>query len=157
KLGGPAPGGSSAASGPADGIVVQHFLHLASILQPQELFGAMVNSALAVTGAERGFLMMAEGSKLRFKSGVGIDQGTSASPSFGPARRRVMQVLQSGQARRLSPQEGGGRHVLCAPLKFGKRLDGNERVGGAVYVDASPQASIAEGQLQLLDQLAGQA
>ncbi len=156
RLGGPAAG-ASPASAPADGLVVQHFLHLASILQPQELFGAMVNSALAVTGAERGFLMMAEGSKLRFKGGVGIDQGTIASPQFGPVRQLIMQVLQAGQARRLSPQEAAGRHVLCAPLKFGKRLDGNERVGGAVYVDASPGAAIADAQLQLLDQLAGQA
>lgn len=154
--GGPAVGGGGASS-PADAVVVQHFLHLASILQPQELFGAMVNSALAVTGAERGFLMMAEGSKLRFKGGVGIDQSTIASPQFGPVRQLIMQVLQAGQARRLAPQESGGRHVLCAPLKFGKRLDGNERVGGAVYVDASPGAAIADAQLQLLDQLAGQA
>src|SRR5690606_20364052 len=33
----------------------------------------------------------------------------------------------------------------------------NERVGGAVYVDAGPNAAIADAQLQLLDQLAGQA
>ncbi len=151
--GGPPAAGVVAA--PADGVVVQHFLHLASILQPQELFGAMVNSALAVTGAERGFLMMAEGSKLRFKGGVGIEQGAIAQSAA--IRQLIMQVLQAGQARRLGPQEAGGRHVLCAPLKFGRRLDGNERVGGAVYVDAGAAASIGDGQLQLLDQLAGQA
>lgn len=91
----------------------------------------MVQSAIAVTGAERGFLMMAEGTKLRFKGGVNIDQATIAGPQFASLRGLIMQVLQTGQARRLTPQETGGRHVLCAPLKFGKRLEeGAGRRGG---------------------------
>lgn len=143
----------------ADGVLVQHFHRLVSILDPNDLFGAIISSGVALTGAQRGFLTMIEqGNKLRFKSGIQITQQDLARPEFAGARGVIKQVLQGGRPVRVPPEQSGGQHVLCAPLKFGKRLDGTERVGGAIFVDTPPAGKqFGDKDLQVLFQLADQA
>ena len=141
---------------PAAAELPAHLVRLAAILDSAELYETIVRSSVDMLGGTRGFLtMLEEGSKLRFKAGFNFDQQVLASPAFGYGRNMIKQVLQQGQPMLLDPQQTGGSYVLCAPLRFGKRLDGVERTGGAVLVELHKNAG--QAQLTTLQQLADQA
>ena len=133
-----------------------HLVRLAAILDPNELYETIVRSAVDILQGNRGFLtMLEEGSKLRFKAGFNFDQQVLASPGFAYGRSTIKQVLQGGQPVLLGPDQTGGPYALCVPLRFGKRLDGVERTGGAVLVELNRASD--QSQLQTLQQLADQA
>jgi serine phosphatase RsbU (regulator of sigma subunit) len=163
-------GGDHGASLGADGAFSTHVAKLASILEPQELLVAIMDSVIAITGAQRGFLMLIEeGNKLRFKVGRGVDQQSLASQDFQLSRTTIKQVIQTGEPVFWDSSTGGTdptssmrlmrlQSVLCVPLKMGKRLEGQDRVGGVIYVDSTGlQQALGEPQMKLLNQLAGQA
>ena len=174
--GAPTPGPRSTNGDPAkvnlgsDPLMSTHVARLASILDPQELLVAIMDSVIALTGAERGFLMMIEdGTKLRFKIGRNVDQESIASADFQPSRTTIKQVIHSGEpfvwdsSRGTSEASSSMRlmqlkSVICVPLRMGKRLEGQERVGGVIYVDSTGlQHALGDAQRKVLDQLAQQA
>lgn len=157
------PGGS-------DPNISTHVTKLASILEPQELLVAIMDSVIALTGAQRGFLMLIEESnKLRFKVGRNVDQQSLASQDFQLSRTTIKQVIQTGEPVFWDSSMGTGeptssmrmmrlQSVLCVPLKMGKRLEGADRVGGVIYVDSTGlQQALGETQMRVLHQLAQQA
>ncbi len=151
-----APASPPLAGGGQNDVVIEHFLRLVSILDPNELYQAIVDSALALTGTKRGLLTLLEaGNKLRFKFLQGLDQQELGGPGFSNARNVIKQVLQTGMPVFQGPAQSGGTYVLCAPLKFGKRLEGQERIGGALYADI-PQTggTLGDAQLKMLESLA---
>ncbi len=154
----------------SDGAISREVTKLATILDPQELLVAIMDSVIALTGAQRGFLMLIEESnKLRFKVGRGVDQNSLASQDFQLSRTTIKQVIQSGESVYWDSSKGGAdptssmrlmrlQSVLCVPLKMGKRLEGADRVGGVIYVDSTGLAqALGEPQIKVLDQLAQQA
>lgn len=155
----------------SDPAISTHVAKLASILDPQELLVAIMDSVIALTGAQRGFLMLIEeGNKLRFKVGRNVDQQSLASQDFQLSRTTIKQVIQSGEPVYWDSSMGTGeptssmrmmrlQSVLCVPLRLGKRLEGGQdRVGGVVYVDSTGLAqALGEQQMRVLAQLAQQA
>ncbi|MEZ0230631.1 MAG: SpoIIE family protein phosphatase [Planctomycetota bacterium] len=163
-------GGDHGAPAPTGEGLSTHVTKLASILEPQELLVAIMDSVIAITGAQRGFLMLIEeGNKLRFKVGRGVDQQSLASQDFQLSRTTIKQVIQTGESVYWDSSQGGSdptssmrlmrlQSVLCVPLKFGKRIEGADRVGGVIYVDSTGLAqALGEPQMKLLNQLAQQA
>jgi phosphoserine phosphatase RsbU/P len=160
-------GGSAAAAAAgqvqgAERSLVPHLQRLVSVLDPAKLHATIIDSVVTVTGAERAVLLLLEdGTKLRFKNGHRIDPQTLASPQFAASRGVVKQVLTDGQPRCLAGPElrqwglNEVHSVICVPLKFGKRLDGIERVGGAIYADCTmPSRALGQPHLELLAQIA---
>jgi serine phosphatase RsbU (regulator of sigma subunit) len=154
----------------SDAALPTHVVKLASILDPQELLVAIMDSVIALTGAQRGFLMMIEdGNKLRFKIGRNVDQQSLATGDFEASRSTIKKVIQTGQPVLWDSSRGTGEptssmrmmnltSLACVPLMMGKRTEGKERVGGVIYVDSKGlQQAIGEQQMRILYQLAEQA
>jgi sigma-B regulation protein RsbU (phosphoserine phosphatase) len=145
-----------------------------STLDLSEVLDRVMDEVIAVTRAERGFLMLgrtpgdaggdgAEG--LVFRVARGMDQHTIASPEFQVSRGIVQRVASEGRplltsdaqhdqwlSGRASVAGLGLRSVLCVPLQ----LKGN--TFGVIYVDNRLQAGIfSQDDLDLLVALANQA
>jgi serine phosphatase RsbU (regulator of sigma subunit) len=133
-------------------------LHLAQ--DPSELYKLLPQSAIGVTGANRAFVMvLEEGSKLRFKGGVGVDQQALTAPDFAGSKMQIKRVLQEGRGVCLSgndlPAHGliHLKGMICAPLRWGVRLGAQERTQGVIYAD-STQSSLGPPQMAALERLA---
>ncbi len=140
----PAEGGAGGAG--LDPGVITAFQGLL-LAQGDELHQRVMELAVAVTGAERGFLMLIEeGRKLRFKTGIQMDQQTIQKEA-DYSRTIIKQVVQNGepvligdtsQAADTTSSSIRGlrmRSILCVPLIFGATA-GQGQVGGIVYLDA---------------------
>jgi len=151
-----------------DGIST-HVAKLASILEPQELLVAIMDSVIAITGAQRGFLMLIEeGNKLRFKIGRNVDQQSLASQDFQLSRTTIKQVIQKGEPVYWDSSKGTGEPTLehahdapperhLRPAQDGEAPRRHERVGGVVYVDSTGLAqALAEKDMVVLNSLAQQ-
>ncbi len=167
--GGPAKTAVDVSSG-TDPAISTHVAKLASILEPQELLVAIMDSVIALTGAQRGFLMMIEdGNKLRFKIGRNVDQQSLQTQDFQASRTTIKQVISTGAPVLWDSSRGQNevsssvrmmnlQSVLCVPLRMGRRLEGAERVGGVIYVDSTGvQNALGDVQMKVLHQLAEQA
>ncbi len=137
----PAPEGGGKGGG-LDPAALGAFGALLKAATLDELHQRALELAIAVTGAERGFLMLIEeGRKLRFKCGVQMDQQTIQKEA-DYSRTIIKQVVQTGepvligdtsQAADTTSSSIKGlrmRSIMCAPLVFAGQ------VGGIVYLDA---------------------
>jgi adenylate cyclase len=121
---------------------------------------------VAVTRAERGFVMLAESDgKLVFRAARGIDQQTIEEPGFQVSRGVIERVASRGQpmltsdaqideriSMRTSVMSLGLRSVLCVPLKV------KENTIGVVYVDNRLKAGIfSHADLDLMNAIAANA
>lgn len=160
-------GAGAAAAAPAAGgglerALLPHLARIAGTLDPNRLFPTIIDGVVAVTGAERALLLLLEeGTKLRFKNGHRIEPQTLAGPEFEASRRVIKQVLQEGRPMCLSAahlaQYGASdlHSVLCVPIRAGRRIDGNERVCGALYADCTlPSRALGAPHLDALVHLA---
>ena len=106
------------------------------------LLGEIVDHALDVTGAERGFLILEEEGALRFDTAHDSRRGDIAAPDFEVSRSILDEALERMEPMRLSnavddPLLGHTpsvvslelRSILCVPF----RVDASMR--GAIYVD----------------------
>jgi len=106
------------------------------------LLGVIVESALSVTGAERGFLVLEEHGELRLDTALDSSRGGIDAPEFEFSRSIVGEALAKMEPVRVSnaqddPMLGSApsvisldlRSVMCAPFTI------DESTRGALYID----------------------
>ncbi|MFN0006921.1 MAG: sigma 54-interacting transcriptional regulator, partial [Planctomycetota bacterium] len=109
---------------------------------PKQLLGVIVESALSVTGAERGFLVLEEDGEFVFDTALDSVRGDIGRPELEISRSIVREALAQKVPLRLSnaaddPLLGGSpsvnaldlRSILCVPFAIQPGLN------GVVYVD----------------------
>jgi sigma-B regulation protein RsbU (phosphoserine phosphatase) len=137
-----------------------------SSLDLDEVLNRVMDEVVAVTRAERGFVMLREADgRLIFRVARGMDQATIDDPQFQISRSVVERVAREGQpihtsdaqsddrfSMRHSVQTLGLRSILCVPLTT------KDVVTGVVYVDNRLQAGIfTPADLELLTAIASSA
>ena len=128
-----------------------------------DILALVLDSAIDVSGAERGFIMLANPeSKLEFKLGRGRGRQTFAGTVFHTSNRIPEQVFLTGQPQIVTDMlEGdwagshgetiamGIRNVLCVPLRlvrYAERGDAaphEERRIGVLYLDSRDRGSLS--------------
>jgi phosphoserine phosphatase RsbU/P len=120
-----------------------------------DVLALVLNSAIEVSGAERGFIMLAgAGNELEFKMGRGRGRVTLSGGSFATSRKIPEEVFRTGEPRLVADLLDGElanvhmgtvalgiRNVLCVPLKLVRYLDRaeaaeDERRIGVLYLDS---------------------
>ena len=141
----------------------------------------VVDSAIAITNADRGFLMLVtpEG-ELEFKLGRGRDRSTLPGNRFETSRKIPEQVFKSGESRLVADlldealaeaHQGtvglGIRNVACVPLRLLRYVEeaeeeaedeAEDRRIGVLYLDSRVKGSLQSKSTQLaLETLAAEA
>jgi serine phosphatase RsbU (regulator of sigma subunit)/pSer/pThr/pTyr-binding forkhead associated (FHA) protein len=120
-----------------------------------DVLALVLDSAIEVGGAERGFIMLALSSdELEFKMGRGRGRQTLSGGSFATSRKIPDEVFRTGEPRLVADLLDGElanvhmgtvalgiRNVLCVPLKLVRYVDtaeaaGDERRIGVLYLDS---------------------
>jgi serine phosphatase RsbU (regulator of sigma subunit) len=124
-----------------------------------EVLGLVMDSALDVTKAERGFMMLAnEEGELEFKIARGKGRTTLPGTSFTTSEKIPREVFRTGESRMVGDlMEGdwkgehdgtiavGIRHVLCVPLKvtpMSAAAASVHRVIGVLYLDGRERSTM---------------
>jgi serine phosphatase RsbU (regulator of sigma subunit) len=119
-----------------------------------DVLSLVLDSAIEVSGAERGFIMLsALTGELEFKMARGRGRTTLPGSSFATSRKIPEEVYRTGEPRIVADLLDGElanmhtgtvalgiRHVLCVPLRLVRYLDRAEAVGeerriGVLYLD----------------------
>ena len=120
-----------------------------------DVLSLVLDSAIEVSGAERGFIMLAPAptGELEFKMARGKGRTTLPGSSFATSRKIPEEVFRTGEPRIVADLLDGElanmhtgtvalgiRHVLCVPLRLVRYLDRAEAVGeerriGVLYLD----------------------
>lgn len=117
--------------------------------------------ALEVTGAERGFVMLADAQgRLEFKVARAKARGTLSGGTFSTSQKVPEEVFRSGRSRVVADLMDGSqagvhqgtialgiRCVLCAPLRVARQIDGAGSAGahstiGVLYLDGHERATM---------------
>jgi sigma-B regulation protein RsbU (phosphoserine phosphatase) len=142
-----------------------------------EVLLLVLDSALAVTGAERGFIMLADSSgALEFTLGRGRGHVTLPGHSFRTSRKIPEEVFATGEARVVADLLDadlagdhvgtialGIRHVLCVPLGLIRYVEGPAAVEqprriGVLYLDGQDRGTLlSQTTRAALETLAGEA
>ena len=129
-----------------------------------DVLSLVLDSAIEVSGAERGFIMLAIGSEeLEFKMARGRGHVTLSGGSFATSRKIPEEVFRTGEARIVADLLDGDlanvhmgtvalgiRNVLCVPLRLVRYVDKAENVGeerriGVLYLDSREKGSLLSG------------
>jgi serine phosphatase RsbU (regulator of sigma subunit) len=121
----------------------------------------VLDSAIEVSGAERGFIMLAaESGDLEFKLARGRGRLTLPGGSFHTSRKIPEEVFRTGEGRIVADLFDGDlanvhmgtvalgiRNVLCVPLRLVRYIDrpeqaGEERRIGVLYLDSRVKGSL---------------
>jgi serine phosphatase RsbU (regulator of sigma subunit)/pSer/pThr/pTyr-binding forkhead associated (FHA) protein len=128
----------------------------------EEVLTLVLDSALDVTSAERGFVMLAgDAGALEFKIGRGKGHRTLAGTSFATSDKIPREVFQTGRSRivgdlldgSFAEAHGGTiaigiRHVLCVPLQVSAygvspgEARGGLRTIGVLYLDGRERGAM---------------
>jgi serine phosphatase RsbU (regulator of sigma subunit)/pSer/pThr/pTyr-binding forkhead associated (FHA) protein len=119
-----------------------------------DVLSLVLDSAIEVSGAERGFIMLSGlTNELEFKMARGRGRTTLPGSSFATSRKIPEEVYRTGEPRIVADLLDGElanmhtgtvalgiRHVLCVPLRLVRYLDRAEAVGeerriGVLYLD----------------------
>ena len=146
-----------------------------------DVLALVIDSAISVGGAERGFIMLVgDENELEFKLGRSRDRVTLPGTSFKTSRKIPEQVFRTGQARieadllegdLAAQHEGtvalGIRNVLCMPLRLVRYVESveiaTERTSmdkrvGVLYVDSREKGTLmSSGTRATLETLAAEA
>jgi serine phosphatase RsbU (regulator of sigma subunit) len=142
-----------------------------------EILTLVMDSALDVTKAERGFMMLANtAGELEFKIARGRGRTTLSGTSFTTSEKIPAEVFKTGQSRTLGDlMEGdlagqhdrtiavGIRHVLCVPLRVAPMSAapsalGDFRTIGVLYLDGREKSTmLSEATRASLEAFATQA
>ena len=120
-----------------------------------DVLALVVDSAIAVSQAERGFIMLADDDdRLEFKLGRSRNQVTLSGDTFQTSRKIPEEVFRAGRSRietdlldgDLADQHVGTvalgiRNVLCVPLRLVRYVESQETVSrdrriGVLYLDS---------------------
>ena len=121
-----------------------------------DVLSMVLDSAIDVSGAERGFIMLApaDADDLEFKMARGRGHATLPGASFATSRKIPEEVFRTGEPRLVADLLDGDlasvhmgtvalgiRNVLCVPLRLVRYLDKAEAVGeerriGVLYLDS---------------------
>jgi serine phosphatase RsbU (regulator of sigma subunit) len=131
----------------------------------EEVLTLVLDSALDVTKAERGFIMLARpDGELEFKTARGKGKITLPGTSFTTSSKIPREVFQTGESRIVGDlMEGnlaglhdgtiaiGIRHVLCVPLSVSPMVASADqgivpRVIGVLYLDGRERSTILSQQ-----------
>ena len=142
-----------------------------------EVLALVLDSAISVGGAERGFIMLTgDEDELDFKLGRSRDRVTLPGTSFKTSRKIPEEVFRTGQARieadllegDLAAQHMGTvalgiRNVLCMPLRLVRYVESVESTTedkrvGVLYLDSREKGTLmASGTRETLETLAAEA
>ena len=142
-----------------------------------DVLAMVVDSAVAVSRAERGFIMLAgEDDRLEFKLGRSRDQVTLPGDTFQTSRKIPEEVFRDGKARietdlldgDLADQHMGTvalgiRNVLCVPLRLVRYVESTEAAAddkriGVLYLDSRTKGDLLSPETgATLDALAAEA
>src|SRR5688572_10719072 len=142
-----------------------------------EVLVLVMDSALDATGAERGFIMLANAKgELEFKIARARGKVTLSGGSFATSQKIPQEVFATGQPRIVADlREGnfagehlgtvalGIRHVLCTPLRVVRYLeqsssDIEQRPIGVLYLDSREKGQLMSGTARsALEAVAGEA
>jgi sigma-B regulation protein RsbU (phosphoserine phosphatase) len=135
-----------------------------------DVLSLVLDSAIDIGGAERGFIMLASntsdaqtppGEELEFKMARGRGRTTLSGSSFATSRKIPEEVFRTGEPRLLADLLDGElanvhmgtvalgiRNVLCVPLRLVRYLDkaefaaGEERRIGVLYLDSREKGAL---------------
>jgi serine phosphatase RsbU (regulator of sigma subunit)/pSer/pThr/pTyr-binding forkhead associated (FHA) protein len=127
-----------------------------------DVLSLVLDSAIDVGGAERGFIMLASPtSELEFKMARGRGRITLSGSSFATSRKIPEEVFRTGEARdvpnlldgelanvHMGTVALGIRNVLCVPLRLVRYLDKAEAAEerdkriGVLYLDSREQGTL---------------
>jgi phosphoserine phosphatase RsbU/P len=126
-----------------------------------DVLSLVLDSAIEVSGAERGFIMLAGiTGELEFKMARGRGRSTLSGGSFATSRKIPEEVFRTGEPRIVADLLDGDlanvhmgtvalgiRNVLCVPLRLVRYLDKAEAVGeerriGVLYLDSREKGSL---------------
>ena len=129
-----------------------------------DVLSLVLDSAIEVSGAERGFIMLdADGEELEFKMARGRGHATLSGGSFATSRKIPEEVFRTGEPRIVADLLDGDlanvhmgtvalgiRNVLCVPLRLVRYVDKAENVGeerriGVLYLDSREKGSLLSG------------
>jgi serine phosphatase RsbU (regulator of sigma subunit)/pSer/pThr/pTyr-binding forkhead associated (FHA) protein len=151
--------------------VATELRHMASLLEGLRALGSgrvlddvlalVLDSAIEVTGAERGFIMLAgDEGVLEFKLGRAAGRVTLSGRTFETSRKIPEGVFTTGKltivedlrdidmaARHMGTVALGIRHVLCAPLRLVRYVEsaeehGDDKVIGVLYLDSRERGAL---------------
>src|SRR5688500_4348361 len=126
-----------------------------------DVLSLVLDSAIEVSGAERGFIMLTiGGDELEFKMARGRGHVTLPGGSFATSRKIPEEVFRTGEPRIVADLLDGDlanvhmgtvalgiRNVLCVPLRLVRYVDKAENVGeerriGVLYLDSREKGSL---------------
>jgi sigma-B regulation protein RsbU (phosphoserine phosphatase) len=127
-----------------------------------DVLALVLDSAIEVSGAERGFIMLAGGPNDDLEFKMARSRGRSSIPggSFATSRKIPEEVFRTGEPRIVADLLDGDlanvhmgtvalgiRNVLCVPLRLVRYLDRAEAVGeerriGVLYLDSREKGSL---------------
>ncbi len=129
-----------------------------------DVLSLVLDAAIEVSGAERGFIMLTtDGDELEFKMARGRGHTTLSGGSFATSRKIPEEVFRTGEPRLVADLLDGDlanvhmgtvalgiRNVLCVPLRLVRYVDKVENVGeerriGVLYLDSREKGSLLSG------------
>ncbi len=137
-----------------------------------EVLALVLDSAIDVTGAERGFIMLANHQQLEFKLARARGKVTLSGKTFETSRKIPEAVFATGKQTIVDDLLDGDlaqlhtgtvalgiRHVLCTPLRLVRYVERAEQKGadeliGVLYLDSRERGALrsasAQGALETL-------
>ena len=143
----------------------------------EEVLVLVMDSAIEATGAERGFIMLANANgELEFKIARARGKVTLSGQSFATSQKIPQEVFATGRERIVADLRDGDfagqhlgtvalgiRHVLCTPLQVVRYLeqsssDPEHRPIGVLYLDSREKGQLMSSAARsALDAVAGEA
>jgi len=165
------PADATGTTPPVASAAIGDLRHVAALLEGLRALGSgrvlddvlalVMDSAIEVGGAERGFIMLeGDDGTLEFKLGRGRGRATLPGSRFETSRKIPEQVFETGQARIIADLLDGDlanvhmgtvalgiRHVLCVPLRLVRYLESaedepTEQNIGVLYLDSREKGSL---------------
>jgi serine phosphatase RsbU (regulator of sigma subunit) len=131
-----------------------------------EVLAMVLDSAIEVTGAERGFIMLESGGQLEFKLARARGKVTLSGRTFETSRKIPEQVFATGEQKIVEDLLDGDlaqlhtgtvalgiRHVLCTPLRLVRYVErADQRAAdqaiGVLYLDSRERGALRSASAQ---------
>src|SRR6266496_2416142 len=131
-----------------------------------DVLALVLDSAIEVTGAERGFIMMAKMGQLEFKLARARGKVTLSGRTFETSRKIPESVFATGKQTIVEDLLDGDlaqlhtgtvalgiRHVLCTPLRLVRYVEkaeqrGAEEIIGVLYLDSRERGALKSASAQ---------